>query len=389
MDFDIVIAGGGPSGLSIASELSKKYKVAVIERGKFGVTTKSWLSYYDRITKLGFPTSVVSHRFKKWHFDYKDQSFAITDKFAVLDEKRVLAHWIEMCRSQGVELFERESYKSHRRLKEGIIVNGKFKCKLFVDCMGVHSPLLQKKIKNINYMNCIGAYVKADIKERNFFAFAEKHNGLWWSWGMTKLSPKRYFILLFTSSENKLSLRRYLPKFHEYAQKQFGSYKVEEYKIDHYATGKVKRHSTNNYLCFGDAGLFCPGFIGMGFNEILRQHKSIAKHLEICLRDNALDVHSLTIPVPIQEDAHSLVFSTISHIINPLDSRAMSAIFNKMLVLSNGTLKRLFRNTLNDDDILKIINVFVSSPNISYVVSKVPKKFLKPFILKYLNLVKT
>ena len=100
MDFDIVIAGGGPSGLSIASELSKKYKVAVIERGKFGVTTKSWLSYYDRILKLGFPTSVVSHRFKKWHFDYKDQSFAITDKYAVLDEKRVLAHWIEKCRSQ-------------------------------------------------------------------------------------------------------------------------------------------------------------------------------------------------------------------------------------------------------------------------------------------------
>jgi len=40
--FDVVIIGAGPAGLSIASELAKTHRVALIEKGTIGATDRAW-----------------------------------------------------------------------------------------------------------------------------------------------------------------------------------------------------------------------------------------------------------------------------------------------------------------------------------------------------------
>lgn len=51
--YDVAIIGGGPAGLSIGAELSKKgHKVLVIEKGDIGETDRSWIVPGSIIAKL-------------------------------------------------------------------------------------------------------------------------------------------------------------------------------------------------------------------------------------------------------------------------------------------------------------------------------------------------
>ena len=50
-DYDIIIAGAGPSGLSVAHDLSKDFKILLIDKRKIPYTTSAWYSYEDRVKK--------------------------------------------------------------------------------------------------------------------------------------------------------------------------------------------------------------------------------------------------------------------------------------------------------------------------------------------------
>jgi flavin-dependent dehydrogenase len=45
-EFDVIIVGAGPAGLSIGSELSKNHKILVIEKNKIGETNKKTKNNY-------------------------------------------------------------------------------------------------------------------------------------------------------------------------------------------------------------------------------------------------------------------------------------------------------------------------------------------------------
>ena len=57
--FDIIIAGGGPAGMSTAAELSKNFKDLVLEKKKPGTTQSTWYSYADRAKKYDLEEAVV------------------------------------------------------------------------------------------------------------------------------------------------------------------------------------------------------------------------------------------------------------------------------------------------------------------------------------------
>ena len=58
-NFDIIIAGGGPAGMSAAAELSKHFKVLVLEKNKPGTTQATWYSYEDRAKKYQLEDAIL------------------------------------------------------------------------------------------------------------------------------------------------------------------------------------------------------------------------------------------------------------------------------------------------------------------------------------------
>ena len=57
--YDIIIAGAGPAGMSAAVELSKHFKVLILEKQKPGTTQSTWYSYEDRAKKYQLEDAVV------------------------------------------------------------------------------------------------------------------------------------------------------------------------------------------------------------------------------------------------------------------------------------------------------------------------------------------
>jgi flavin-dependent dehydrogenase len=387
-EYDVIIAGAGPAGLSIASELSNKYKVLIMEQGKIGKTNKSWLTYSDRLKKLGIPKSCVSGTFKKWYFSAGGSEFVINDNYATVYPEKVLKYWQSICVKNNASVIEHESFLSVRNLKKGVVVNGKFKALLLIDCCGMNSPIVRQKklVKDIVYLNCYGAHISATVQQDSYYAFNKKKNNVWDFVGVTKLEKNTYFVLDFVYSEDKRKLVHLRNNFLGLCSNLDSNYKILDYKIDYYATGELKCHSFNNIYLFGDSSLFCPGFIGMGFNEILRQYKSVARHLDLCISKNMLAQKELETPVSIIEDTDNTLFRIVSLIINALDADDAKLLVESIRGIPNSKLKRLFRNTLIDDDIILVLKELISKVNIGKLIKNLPKRYVKLIIIELAKL---
>jgi flavin-dependent dehydrogenase len=384
-EYDIVIAGAGPAGLSLASELSKDFKVLVIEKGKIGQTSKSWISYEDRIERLGIPKEVISYKFDKWHFRYKGAEMIVTDKFVSLDEHKMLSYWIDRCIKNNVDFLDNVEFKKFKNNLNSAVINDRFEARLFIDCCGIKSPILKKEdmIAKISYINCYGAVVSSKKDEVCYYEVTEKNSGRWFNFGVTRLSEDRYFLLFFFYSDEKEDMKKYTKNFYDYSRMFFSKdFKVIEIKSDCYAVGKLRKHALDNIYLFGDAGLFCPGLIGMGFNEILKQYKKVAKHLNGCLKDNKLSRGDLETPASIIEDADSAFFRIFNEIINCLSEKDLKSITS---MEGNEDIKRkLFRNDLSKEDLIRSIRLFFGRIDLENFILNTPSKKLE-IVLKELS----
>jgi flavin-dependent dehydrogenase len=89
-DTEVLVVGGGPSGLLAASKLSLRHKVALIERGKPGTTNKFWVTTERRLTKHDLSMCVLSKRGHMSASTFLGSEAHVEGDFAVVDDSLLL-----------------------------------------------------------------------------------------------------------------------------------------------------------------------------------------------------------------------------------------------------------------------------------------------------------
>ncbi len=391
MDFyDVIIIGAGPAGLLLGKELSKNHRVLILEKNKIGETNKNWLTYKDRWQKEKFPSNFIENEFKEWFVQMthgkKGNQFIIKDNFICFNEHKFLSWLASICNKQGAKIIDGTKFTSFVRKKNQILVNKNYSAKILIDCSGIKSPIVKKYnlVEVPIYINCyayIGEFDK--VQNRNFYCFyRNKNRNHYSSFGFTKIAPKLAQLQYFKYSNNKPDLNKYKKEMEE-AQKDFNipKHEIKELKVASYPTGIIKKREFDNIILFGDAGLYSPSFNGMGFNEILRQYKKVARHISKCITKNTYSERDLKLPDDIAEDVNNLVFQILGLIINSLPPKILDEVFTVIKKSPKKDIKAIMRNDLSDKQIIRFFKSLFNYVTLSEFIQVIQKHHAK-YILK-------
>ena len=390
--FDCIIIGAGPAGLLLAKELSQKHKVLILEKNKSGETNKNWATYKDRWFKEKFPKSFIENEFKQWFVQVKQEEhtnqLTIKDDFICFNEHKFLKYLDNLSLKQGCIIKYSTSFKSLKRKNGKLIINDIYQTNLLIDCSGINSLIL-KKYNLIDlpiYINCFAYIGEFDqVPNKNYYCFYKNKNRNNYSlFGFTKIAPKLAQLQYFKYSDNKPDFKKYKREMSD-ALKDFNipKHKSIELKIASYPTGILKKRELDNIFLFGDAGFYSPSLNGMGFNEILRQYKKVAKHLSYCINNNQFSENELKMPDNIADDINNLLFLFLGLIINDIPPKILDEMFTQLKKLPESDIRRLMRNGVTDKEVIQIFKLFFENINIGELIKATQKHHVK-YILKTL-----
>jgi len=299
-EYDIIIAGGGPAGLSAAAELSKNFKVLLIEKNKLGMTMASWYSYEDRVKAHGLEDA-VAFRSDYLHFVAPSLEHKMKDDVVVLDHDKTLQIWIDRAKENGTEFVQAEFLDYQRKRQDFVVVKttaGNYSAKLLIDACGAPSPIIKKKkklIKRVDAWVIYGAKIRVknntrpvqieyyplnddentyigihpfDEETLNFYVFIGK-NGTFGDAATLKHRFERTLAATYPDAEIIAPLQGSIP------------------------SGILKKYALDNVIFWGASGMLNPDGCGMGFNEILRQLNSFTAGITRTFNANRFDQRAL------------------------------------------------------------------------------------------------
>jgi flavin-dependent dehydrogenase len=304
--YDAIIIGAGPAGLSLASELSQKHKILVVEKGKIGVTEKSWGSGLDVMKKLNLEKCIVNKNISQLIFKhYLGSTWLFEDDYCQLDEKKLLNEFVKRCNKKNTEFLEHtyidkvNSKNNKIKIKIG---NKEISTRLLIDCSGAFSPIVKKYDLIDSYSSYpILGYTLKDVK-------VDPHLFIWeimktpgyheiMIGGIMPYSSRKAQVHVFPYLWNKTCnysfLQKYLKDYLTYypglnsgklVTKTFGTIKM----------GSLKKNSLDNVFFYGAAGLWTPRFAGTGFNMILFTFQEVASKLSKLIVSNDLSEKKLS-----------------------------------------------------------------------------------------------
>ncbi len=314
--YDIIIAGAGPAGLTAAVELSKKFKILVIERRKPGTTSSTWYSYADRVKKYDIEEAVVA-RFDRIRFTSPTQEHDMMDDAVTLDHNKVLHIWLERAKANGAEV-RQETFRDYEYKGDGVVVKtseGEYFARLLIDAMGSGSPIVAKHnlIKRHDAWVIWGGVIEHEKHEKpyvlEYYPLNDEDNTYV---GIHPHSDTLTNIYVFQGRSNTMGNPAELKDIFEKTIKELepNGKKVQNLGGT-IVSGSLKKYALDKIIFFGASGMLNPDGCGMGFNEILKQHQTFAKGITNAMEKNTLDQKTLSKIADSLRDQETMNFQKI------------------------------------------------------------------------------
>lgn len=387
-EFDVIIIGGGPAGLTLASVLSQNNKVCVIEKNKIGETTKSWGMFRDLARKLKIEHCVVNDKISTIEFGYFLGAKCIfKDAYCQLDEKKVLLEFKKRCNSKNAVFVENTEIRSFSRSNNKIIIK--------LDGQEINSDLL---------VDCSGASSHI-VKRHNLVKDYSSNSILGYNVENIRIDPKKFiWEIIETPDYNEIMIAGIMPYSSTKAQvhifpylknKKFPSGLAKEYLVEYLKSrpelesgeiisetkgdilmGELKKNALDNVFFFGESALWTPVFVGTGFNTILNDYEKVGKELNKLVEEKRLSEKYLSQIKPLTQDKRMVHFlKCFERVILSLKNKhkSFNEFFTKLDSAPQDFGKYFMRNKYNAEilkDTWKRIHEHFSIPELLKILPK-------------------
>ena len=364
MQFDAVIIGGGPAGLAIASELSRNWRVLVVDKGQAGTTKRSWF----------VPLNVVDEQVRPFTYGGVTRFLASTctgatanwrarqfERYPYVDEKTLLPHWVSVIQENGSEVLSECEYRWHEVSANGVSIDtarGKFQARLMIDCSGYNSSIAKQ------YGISRAGYYWWSV----FGAIGDHPNGLdgmevgdymlWQTFADTTrnpnaslqegrpifeyeiLDPRTSFSLILYLREEVMAREAMEPVYkhiirNEATTAAFHDMEIKELKYGWYPSASVSQELARERVIFaGDAACWTTP-CGWGMTFILNNYREFSAKLDAALRADTLGRAELA-AIPhfrFRERSEIVLNSLITHFL----SNAAAPLLDRFIELFNPT----------------------------------------------------
>lgn len=403
--FDVIIIGGGPAGLSTGSELSKHYKILVIDKNTAGLTSRSWFVPFDVVDEgikpftYGGVTRFLANTFTGANLAFPAKLF---NRYPYVNEKTILPYWLDIIKTNRSQIIDNCAYLDHT-VKDGVVsvetTKGNFTSRLLIDASGYNSLILDKY----------------KIKRNNFYwwsvygAVGEHPNGLqgmqvgdYMMWQTfrdsnecldTSLAQGRpVFEYEIFDDKTSLSLILYLRKVQisysdmekeylhvirdEDSTKPFHDLKIKKIKYGWYPSGSLSQQIAEDHVIFvGDAGCWTtPCGWGMGF--ILDNYQFFSSQLNNVLEANTLDKAGLlSIPHYKVHQKYEVLMNTLStHFLSNATAPQLDKFINLFNMVDPILCEKMFTLKMSEGELREMLKVVLKTFDLKELIQIIPKQ---------------
>jgi len=308
-DFDFIVLGAGISGLLLASQLSKKHSVLIIEKEKTDNFYKYWLTDKDSYDVNPDLKECINNEYNFLDYiGYDYTSYRCSGKYILWDSVKLVSHFMDALQAKNVVIIRPSRFYTYHLSRSHIQVyaNDKtFTGKLLIDCMGHSSPIVSaKKVMSIlGYYFIYGSTLKLKSKI-DPIAF---HNV------MLKSCPS--YLEIFPTSNDYAYATLIVPERKKYnfsSLKEEFDFIVKQTKYTSYfdhesesrmlggiiPVGVLKKKGLDRIFFYGESGQANPAATATGLTIMLKTYKEVSDYLSYMLLNNKISGKELSSNAP-------------------------------------------------------------------------------------------
>ena len=290
-EVEILVVGGGPAGLLTAAYLAERHRVALIERGVLGETTKYWATSLRRLEKHGLgdcvlyrPTSMIVGTFLGGYLE-------TSGDLVVVDDQLLMRRLVERCRSRGVMLAEQCSLLNLSWAETRLHVqttSDSYTTRLVVDASGGQSPIAAtfRLHKLYGFFSVYGALLRnIRLHTKDIVLAYVEHLGD--PPPIVEVFPcgdDAAYCCVFLYSKQLVPSHKLETAFRIHCRhNSFFSIsdqtEIVTPKMGAIPIGRARRRHLAGIVPMGEAGLVQPPLLGSAFNEVLEYCQQVCSHV--------------------------------------------------------------------------------------------------------------
>ncbi len=298
--YDIIILGGGISGLLLGSELSKNHSVLIIEKETKIPTNKFWLTKRNCI--LGneeLKSCIDSHLTTLDFIAFDLTTYHCAGDYSLWNTNLLISHLSETIKARNGAILNTHKFYSYYYSNNRITVLAnslEYSASIVIDCMGYSSPIIYAK----GIVNIIGYY----ILHGKVLKLRKEITPIGLSNVMINSRPKylevfplstgeAYTILI--APEKSIQSSTNIQKEFEFIvnESSYSQYFVNHQSNPHALWGVIpvgflRKRALDNIYFFGEAGQLNPGTTATCLTKILYSYKKTSEFISTCLKNKTL-----------------------------------------------------------------------------------------------------
>jgi flavin-dependent dehydrogenase len=311
LSVDVIVAGGGVSGLLIASALAPQCSVVLLEQSESLPQNKYWLTDEKAASENPHLSGCVDRRYEFLDFvAYDGLRARIHGNYCLWDTGKLIDRLARMLREAGARVLTGHRLYSFGYDQTGLVVRAdaeSIHARLLIDCMGFGSPLVGAK----NIATVTGYYIMhgCEIRVANDVPPIALDNVL--------IDRRTSFFELFPTSKGTahagiiLPSRQYQPgrslkgELHFILQKSHYSKQIPwdpaanaKSYFGIIPVGRLYEPVLDHIVFFGEAGQANPAASATGLSRMLRTYRSLASSIGDCLKHDRLRRKQLLKAIP-------------------------------------------------------------------------------------------